>query len=82
VGAAPKTGSDFGVIVAPKPGELIQARRTSRRYDRSKDGDNLPPFAAPVARALDFKKLQVAAEAILQRPAAKAALKRLFGASG
>lgn len=74
--------TDFGVIVAPKPGTKVEADGRARPYDRAADGANLPPAQASVQKAPDLAALQERALAIFKRPAAAAALRKHFGIKG
>lgn len=69
---------DFGIIVAPKPGTKVNVDGEARAYRRGEDVAQ-PPVAAPVQRQPDLVALQGKAQAILKRPAAAVALRRLFG---
>lgn len=80
-GAPLTPATDYGVIVAPKPGTNVVVDGEVRPYRRGED-TTLPPAAAPVQRAPDLQALQGRAEAIFRRPAAQAALRKAFGVKG
>lgn len=82
-GQAFTPSTEYGVIVAPKPGTMVQdADGSLRPYQRGIDGANQPPAQAPVQRAPDLDALQAKTAAIFKRPAAAAALRKAFGITG